>query len=65
MPLHTGVPTTIFQGRHDAAAPPRLAVALADKIGANLVWFDQSAHMPHQEEPERFRAELLREHGTC
>jgi pimeloyl-ACP methyl ester carboxylesterase len=58
-PLRLGMPVTIFQGRHDVAAPPSLAEALAGRLGADLVWFEDSAHLPHEEEPERFRAELL------
>ncbi|MGC4118677.1 MAG: alpha/beta hydrolase [Myxococcales bacterium] len=59
-PLEPGVPVAIFQGRLDAAAPPQLAVQLAERLQAPLVWFDQSAHSPHFEEPSRFREVLLR-----
>jgi pimeloyl-ACP methyl ester carboxylesterase len=59
-PLHVSAPVTIFQGRHDAATVPALAVPLAQRVNAELVWFEYSAHYPHEEEPERFRAELLR-----
>src|SRR5262249_1188993 len=54
------VPLAIFQGRRDVAAPPLLSAVLAERLGAELVEFENSAHMPHDEEPERFRAELLR-----
>ncbi|HEX3769560.1 MAG TPA: alpha/beta hydrolase [Polyangiaceae bacterium] len=59
-PLGADVPTMIVQGRFDAAAVPALAPKLADKVGASLVWFEESAHCPHQEEPERFREQFLR-----
>ena len=59
-PLRIGVPTIVFQGRQDAAAPPKLAAALAERVGADVVWFEDSAHTPHDEEPQRFREELLR-----
>ncbi len=59
-PLHVEMPVAIFQGRHDAVVPPRLASALADRLGAELTWFEDSAHTPHDEEPHRFREELLR-----
>jgi len=59
-PLPVQTPVTVFQGRHDIAAPPRLAVSLAERLNARLVWFENSAHTPHHEEPERFREELLR-----
>jgi pimeloyl-ACP methyl ester carboxylesterase len=59
-PWRSSVPTVVFQGRHDVAAPPALAVSLARHVGAELRWFEESAHSPHEEEPARFRAELLR-----
>jgi pimeloyl-ACP methyl ester carboxylesterase len=59
-PLPVETPVCIFQGRHDVAAPPRLAVILAEHLNAPLVWFEDSAHIPHHEEPDRFRKELLR-----
>lgn len=59
-PLHIEAPVAIFQGRHDAVAPTRLATALADRLSAELTWFEHSAHTPHDEEPDRFREELLR-----
>lgn len=58
-PLRVGVPTAVFQGQLYAGGP-NLSAMLADAIGAELVWFENSAHMPHQEEPDRFRAALRR-----
>jgi pimeloyl-ACP methyl ester carboxylesterase len=58
--LRVRPPVAIFQGRHDAATVPALAPKLAGHLGAALVWFEDSAHSPQEEEPERFRAELLR-----
>ena len=46
------------QGRHDQVAPPSAAERYAGLLEApskQLVWFEHSAHMPHLEEPERFR----------
>jgi pimeloyl-ACP methyl ester carboxylesterase len=46
------------QGRHDQVAPPAAAEQYAELLEAphkQLVWFEHSAHMPHLEEPERFR----------
>ncbi len=54
-------PIVIAQGRHDQVAPPSAAQRYAELLQApskQLVWFEHSAHMPHLEEPERFR-ELL------
>jgi proline iminopeptidase len=58
--LRIGVPLAIFQGRLDAVAPPLMTAALAERFGAPLISFERSAHMPHREEPARFRVKLLR-----
>ena len=61
------VPISFFQGRHDVATPPDLVAryvgALDAPSGKSLVWFEASAHMPHYEEPARFREALLRALG--
>jgi pimeloyl-ACP methyl ester carboxylesterase len=58
------VPIVFFQGRHDVATPPELVARYVDALdaprGKSLVWFEASAHMPHYEEPARFRQALLR-----
>jgi len=58
------VPIVFFQGRHDFATPPELVARYVDALdaprGKSLVWFEASAHMPHYEEPARFREALLR-----
>ena len=54
-------PIVMAQGRHDQVAPASAAERYAELLEApskQLVWFEHSAHMPHLEEPERFR-ELL------
>ena len=46
------------QGRLDQVAPGEAAQRFHDSVTApskQLVWFESSAHMPHLEEPERFR----------
>jgi pimeloyl-ACP methyl ester carboxylesterase len=46
------------QGRRDQVAPPAAAERYAERLQAphkQLVWFERSAHMPHLEEPGRFR----------
>jgi pimeloyl-ACP methyl ester carboxylesterase len=51
-------PIVMAQGRHDQVAPPSAAERYAELLEApskQLVWFERSAHMPHFEEPERFR----------
>ena len=51
-------PIVMAQGRHDRVAPPSEAERYAELLEAphkQLVWFERSAHMPHLEEPERFR----------
>ena len=59
-PLRIRPPVTIFQGRKDKAAPPDLGAELAARLGVEVIWFDESAHLPYEEEPARFRQELLR-----
>ena len=54
-------PIVMAQGRHDQVAPAATAERYAGLLEApskQLVWFEHSAHMPHLEEPEKFR-ELL------
>jgi proline iminopeptidase len=57
------VPIVFFQGRHDYATPPALVASYVDALdaprGKSLVWFESSAHMPHYEEPTRFREAVL------
>jgi pimeloyl-ACP methyl ester carboxylesterase len=55
------VPIVMVQGRRDHVAPASAAERYAELLQApskQLVWFEHSAHLPHLEEPERFR-ELL------
>jgi proline-specific peptidase len=48
------VPTLVTSGRHDECTPA-LVEPLADGIpGAEWVLFEESAHMPYLEEPERY-----------
>ena len=54
-------PIVMVQGRRDQVAPPATAERYAELLKApskRLVWFEHSAHMPHVEEPARFRAVL-------
>jgi pimeloyl-ACP methyl ester carboxylesterase len=54
-------PVVMVQGRHDQVAPASSAARYAELLEApskQLVWFEHSAHMPHLEEPERFRGLL-------
>jgi len=56
-------PIVMAQGRHDQVSPPSAAERYAGLLEAphkQVVWFEHSAHMPHLEEPERFR-QLLAE----
>lgn len=55
-------PIVMVQGRHDQVAPASAAERYAELLEApskQLVWFEHSAHMPHLEEPERFRDLLV------
>lgn len=51
----TAVPTYAFQGRHDHLAPPGLVEDWAREVGGQgveVVWFEESGHVPSIEEPE-------------
>lgn len=57
------VPIVLMEGVHDQIQSPRLAETYLDRLEAprkELIWFDQSAHMPHWEEPDRFHEEVRR-----
>ena len=57
------MPYYIFQGRKDNNTPSSLVQAYYDAIVApdkELVWFENSAHGPLGEEPEKFKR-LMRE----
>jgi pimeloyl-ACP methyl ester carboxylesterase len=56
------VPIILAQGRLDQVAPGDATQRLHDTLTApskQLVWFEQSAHTPHFEEPTKFRELLL------
>ncbi|MHB1685908.1 MAG: alpha/beta fold hydrolase [Ignavibacteriaceae bacterium] len=57
------VPVYIFQGVHDFAAPLSLAEEFFRKLeapnGKQFIRFENSAHMPHYEEPEKFHRLLI------
>lgn len=56
------VSVILVQGRHDKVAPGFLNQRYSDLLdapeGKKLLWFESSAHMPHDEKPERFAALL-------
>jgi proline iminopeptidase len=57
------VPIVMVQGRLDQVAPSAAAERYANSLDApskELVWFEDSAHTPHLEEPEKFRELLMR-----
>ncbi|KAA0018919.1 alpha/beta fold hydrolase [Antrihabitans cavernicola] len=56
------VPVVMVQGRHDQVAPAVPAQRYFDVLTApskRLVWFENSAHTPHVDEPAAFRALLM------
>jgi len=57
------VPVFLLQGRHDYVAPSSIAEqyyqALQAPKGKQLIWFEESAHMPQYEEPGKFREIVL------
>ena len=60
------IPTLVISGRYDEATP-RISQEVSDGIpGSEWVLFEESSHMPHEEEPERFRqvvGDFLAERG--
>ncbi len=61
--LRLAIPVYFFAGAHDLNTPPGLARAYLERIAAPLrrfVLFENSAHFPFLEEPNRFREELER-----
>jgi proline iminopeptidase len=58
-----GVPVVMVQGRHDQVAPGGAAEQYFREVEApekHLVWFENSAHTPHLEEPDQFGDLLTR-----
>jgi pimeloyl-ACP methyl ester carboxylesterase len=56
------VPVVLAQGRHDKVAPGEIAKRYAASLSApdkHFVWFENSAHTPHLDEPEKFRDLLV------
>ena len=56
------VPVVMVQGRHDQVAPGEAAQRYATSLqapGKQLIWFENSAHTPHLDEPAKFRDVLL------
>jgi pimeloyl-ACP methyl ester carboxylesterase len=56
------VPVVMVQGRRDQVAPGAAAQRYASALqapGKQLVWFENSAHTPHLEEPGKFRDLVL------
>ncbi len=58
-----GTPVFLFLGRHDWNTPPSLAEAWLSGISApskRILWFEDSAHCPSFEEPDKFMTALAR-----
>ncbi len=56
------IPVFFFAGRYDRTTPSELVLELHEAIEApakEMVWFEQSAHMPNLEEPETFQRALI------
>ena len=56
------VPVVFFAGRYDYTTPFVLVEQFYASLHApfkKLIWFEQSAHTPHMEEPEKFQRALI------
>ncbi len=49
-------PTLVISGRHDEATPTTVRPFVEQIRDSRWVLFEESSHMPHIEEPERFRS---------
>ena len=61
------VPLVMAQGRLDQVAPGEAAQRFHDSVAApskQLTWFESSAHIPHLEEPAKFRDLLMTVRAT-
>jgi len=63
--LQLNIPVYFFEGKHDriAACAPELVIDFCEKLKAPLkeiVWFEESAHHPNIDEPEKFQDELIK-----
>jgi len=58
------VPVYFFEGRYDYNTPWELVQEYYEKLdapqGKHLVWFENSAHSPNMEEPEKFLEEMVK-----
>jgi len=58
------VPVYFMHGRHDYNTPWELAQEYYRKLeapaGKKLIWFENSAHSPNMEEPEKFAREMVK-----
>jgi pimeloyl-ACP methyl ester carboxylesterase len=57
------VPVFLFLGRHDHTAPTQLSEEFYASLQAphkELIWFEESAHTPDLDEPEKFQREVIR-----
>lgn len=62
VPLLT-VPVFLFLGRQDHTAPTELSEEFYEALQApheEVVWFEESAHTPDLDEPEKFQREVIR-----
>ena len=56
------VPVFLMEGRHDHEAPSEIAEKYFDSLKApskELIWFEESAHMPNSEERDLFNRVML------
>ena len=63
--MHPSIDVPIFMmvGRHDRIISPELGAEYFESLDApakELIWFENSAHSPLYEEPEKFNNEVLR-----
>ena len=57
------VPVVLFLGRHDHTAPTQLSEEFYASLEAphkELIWFEESAHTPDLDEPDKFQRQVIK-----
>ncbi len=63
MVTQVDIPVYFFTGRHDYTTPSAMVEVYFQKLQAprkRMVWFENSAHFPFFEEPDKFAREMVR-----
>ena len=63
------IPVYFFEGKYDHLVSSQLAETYYNQLiapaGKHLVWFNESAHRPGTEEPQKFISEMIQVKNDC